>query len=422
MPTSALLSSADDSDSPPATEAEDKKKRKTSTSKIVKGLGELGVYTKGVKFTSFKTAEANSYNHVFSIGEKTFEKLTKSGPLDKQALQEHNMRCLMRVYPHFRRITSTNFEPLRFWRRGVQMCALNWQTYDLGQQLNEAMFKAGDDRTGYVLKPPELRLEGPSPVVGHKWAPKKQVKFAVEIISAQQLPRPKSLSADANINPCIEFEMYCAEEMDPNAGPNVIGEGGCDASTRSGYSGVGNVVRKRTDICPGNGYNPMWNDRITLTLRTKFPSLVFVRWSVWNSRDGQNIERAPLATFTAKLSSLQQGYRHLPLFDSNGEQYLFSTLFCKIEKEDPVDAPFEPIAESLSSRRSSFDSTTPLLEATNQQTSRGFFRKILGRNPSGSRKRNPGTFERTLSEPQDAEYDFISRSSTFEKASSISEK
>jgi phosphatidylinositol phospholipase C delta len=147
-----------------------------------------------------------------------------------------------------------------------------------------------------------------------------------------------------------------------------------------------------------------------------------VRWSVWNSRDGQNIERAPLATFTAKLSSLQQGYRHLPLFDSNGEQYLFSTLFCKIEKEDPVDAPFEPIAESLSSRRSSFDSTTPLLEATNQQTSRGFFRKILGRNPSGSRKRNPGTFERTLSEPQDAEYDFISRSSTFEKASSISEK
>ncbi|KAF2654604.1 1-phosphatidylinositol-4,5-bisphosphate phosphodiesterase 1 [Lophiostoma macrostomum CBS 122681] len=423
MPTSALLSSAEDSDSPPATEAEDKKKRKTSTSKIVKVLGELGVYTKGIKFTTFKTADANTYNHVFSISEKTFKDLTKQGSLSKQALQEHNMRCLMRVYPHFRRITSTNFEPLRFWRRGVQMCALNWQTYDLGQQFNEAMFKAGDDRTGYVLKPAELRLEDPTPVVGHKWAPKKRVKFAVEIISAQQLPRPKTLSADANINPYIEFEMYSAEETDPKAGPNVIGEGGRDASTRSGYSSLGDVVRKRTHICPGNGYNPMWNDRIALTLTTKFPSLVFVRWSVWNSRDAQNIERAPLATFTAKLSSLQQGYRHLPLFDSNGEQYLFSTLFCKIEKEDPIDVTPVPIAESLSSRRSSFDSTTPLQEATNQQTSRGFLRKIMGRNPSASRTRNKdGTFERTLSEPKDAEYDFVSRSSTFDKANSLAEK
>lgn len=409
--TPALMSSADDSDSPPATEAEDKKKKKSSTSKIIKVLGDLGVYTKGVKYNNFKSADASTYNHVFSIGERTFKKLTEPGSSSKQLLEEHNMRCLMRVYPSFHRIASTNFEPLSFWRRGVQMAALNWQTYDLGQQLNEAMFTGGDNRTGYVLKPSELRLEPPTPVVGHKRAPKKCVKFAVEIISAQQLPRPKGLSADANINPYVELEMFCAED----AGPNAISEGGRDASARTGYTGIGEPLRTRSKIIPSNGYNPEFKDKITMILTTRYPSLVFVRWSVWNSRDTQYTERAPLATFTAKLSSLQQGYRHLPLFDSNGEQYLFSTLFCKIEKEDFVDVPPEAIPERTGSRRSSVESTGPLLDATNQQTGRSFLRRIIGRTPSVGRRRNKEPLERTYSEPKESDLDLLSRSSTFER-------
>ena len=54
-------------------------------------------------------------------------------------------------------------------------------------------------------------------VIGHRRAPNKFAKFAVEIISAQRLPRPKGLGADANINPYIEFEMLCAEDAGPNA-------------------------------------------------------------------------------------------------------------------------------------------------------------------------------------------------------------
>jgi phosphatidylinositol phospholipase C delta len=397
VPSPSLISSADDSDSPHVTDTE-KKKKKSATSKIITVLGDLGVYTKGVKFTNFRSAEAATHNHVFSIAERTFRKLTESDSPAKKPLEEHNMRYLMRVYPSFHRVTSTNFEPLSYWRSGVQMAALNWQTYDLGQQLNEAMFTGGNDRTGYVLKPAALRLEQPTPVVGIRPAPKKVVRFSVNIISAQQLPRPKGLSPDANINPYVEFETYCADDMGPNA------------------SG--------TRIVPGNGYNPEFGENINVKLVTRYPSLVFVRWSVWNSRDAQNTERAPLATFTAKLDSLQQGYRHLPLFDSNGEQYLFSTLFCKIDKKECVQTPGDTPSDLSSSITYSVESAMPMLETNYQQNGRSFLRKLIHRTPSGSRRRNKDNkFERTYSDSKDLEPDNLSRhssTSALEKCGTLS--
>jgi phosphatidylinositol phospholipase C delta len=410
IPASALVSSAEDSDSPHVTAAEDAKKpKKTKTSNITRALGELGVYTRGVKFSDFGCPDANTFNHVFSVNERAFEKLTKPGNRDKHLLEEHNMRCLMRVYPHAFRINSSNFDPLKFWRRGVQMVALNWQTYDLGQQLNEAMFAGGNDRTGYVLKPSALRPELQSQHLGPRKAPKKEVKFTVQIISAQQLPRPRGLGPEANINPYVEFEMYCAEDM----GANATGIGGQDASARNGHSGIGNPLRKRTRIVEGNGYNPEFGNEIEMKVTTRFPSLVFVRWTVWNSLDARTTNHAPLATFTAKLNSIQQGFRHLPLFDSNGEQYLFSTLFCKIKKQDVVDAPPEaPLFVRAGSRRSSFEPASPGQEPTASKPSRNFVRRLISRAPSERKKRAE---ERTGSESRDSELDLISRSSTLER-------
>jgi phosphatidylinositol phospholipase C delta len=414
LPTSAAVSSAEDSDSPNATTAETaeiigdrRKTKKAKTSNITKELGNLGVYTRGVKFTDFGSIDANTFNHVFSMNERAFEKLTKPGAREKHLLEEHNMRCLMRVYPHAFRINSSNFDPLKFWRRGVQMAALNWQTYDLGQQLNEAMFAGGQDRTGYVLKPAALRLESQIPVIGHRKAPKKEVKFTVRIISAQQLPRPRGLGQEANINPYVEFEMYCAEDM----GANATGIGGQDASARNGHSGIGNPLRKRTHIVEGNGYNPEFGNEIDMTVTTRYPSLVFVRWTVWNSLDARTTNHAPLATFTAKLDSIQQGYRHLPLYDSNGEQYLFSTLFCKIKKQDIVDAP-EPGANV--SCGSSIEPASPLQEPANTKASRNFVRRLISRAPSERRKRKE-EMQRAGSESRESDLDSISRSSTFER-------
>ncbi|KAF1918462.1 1-phosphatidylinositol-4,5-bisphosphate phosphodiesteras-like protein 1 [Ampelomyces quisqualis] len=406
QPASAIVSSAEDSDSPHTTAEDFRKPKKTKTSNITKELGDLGVYTRGVKFTDFGCTDANTFNHVFSLNERTFEKLTKPGSREKQLLEEHNVRCLMRVYPHAFRITSTNFDPLKCWRRGVQMVALNWQTFDLGQQLNQAMFAGGDDRTGYVLKPTALRHTLQTPVHGSRKAPKKEVKFTVQIISAQQLPRPRGLGQEANINPYVEFEMYCAEDM----GANATGIGGQDASAPNGHSGIGNPLRKRTRIVEGNGYNPEFGNEIEMKVTTRFPSLVFVRWTVWNSLDARTTNHAPLATFTAKLNSIQQGFRHLPLFDSNGEQYLFSTLFCKIKKQDVVDAPELPLQRN-GSRRGAFEPASPLQEPTSTKP-RNFVRRLISRTPSGRKKRHDG---RRGSESREPDLDSISRSSTMER-------
>jgi len=50
-----------------------------------------------------------------------------------------------------------NLNPVPFWGVGAQICALNWQTFGAGMQLNEALFSGSD---GYVLKPAALRADG----------------------------------------------------------------------------------------------------------------------------------------------------------------------------------------------------------------------------------------------------------------------
>ena len=343
--TTSISSATEDSDNESRKDSLRPRKSSTKqgTSKIIKSLGSLGVYTSGLSFNGFTVPESKSQNHVFSLGERKFNSLCHSQDTKAQ-LEQHNMRYLMRVYPAGYRVESSNPDPLSFWRRGVQMVALNWQTYDLPLQMNEAMFASGSDKLGYVLKPRELReslsieeeINEPS-IHGLAKVQKKLIRFSVDIISAQQLPRPRGVAPEATLDPYIEIEMFCAEDKSKGI---ASGEGGQDASARNGISGIGSPHRRRTRIIQANGFNPNFNDEFKLQLETKYPSLVFVRWTVWNSPDGRNYitnpNAEPLATFTAKLSSLEEGYRHLRLYDHNGDQFNCAALFCKIKKEEPV--------------------------------------------------------------------------------------
>lgn len=211
--------------------------------------------------------------------------------------------------------------------------------------MNQAMFASGTDRTGYVLKPESLRLPPPS-WKGPGLKPKvdrKLVRFSIDVISAQQLPRPKQIGLDENINPYVEIEVFSADDKTKGL---AFGEGGMDTSDRNGLSGIGHPHRRRTGIEQGNAYNPIFNDQFKFSLETKYPDLVFVRWVVWHSPDGRSVgnNSTQLATFTAKLSSLAQGFRYLPLYDGNGDQYLFSTLFCRVTKSEL--APVIPLFDT----------------------------------------------------------------------------
>lgn len=105
------------------------KKKKKKPSKIIKTLSALGVYTRAVSFKSLTQPEATMPSHVFSLGESAVKEVH-----EKQAweLFEHNRRYLMRTYPSGFRIGSSNLDPASFWRKGIQIVALNWQNWDEG--------------------------------------------------------------------------------------------------------------------------------------------------------------------------------------------------------------------------------------------------------------------------------------------------
>ena len=366
--TTTSMSSASDSETGrrnsivrPANGSIKKRKHKT---KIIPSLGKLGVYTQGYSFDSFTAPESKTYNHIHSIEERMFEKMCNDADLKAQ-LEKHNMSHLMRVYPSGWRINSRNPDPLIFWRRGVQMAALNWQTYDLPMQINDAMFASGSDKLGYVLKPTMLRqshsmqeeISEPSILALGKMQ-KQRITFSVDVISAQQLPRPRGVPIDATLDPYVEIELFSAEDKCKGL---ASGEGGRDASARTGTVGRDSPYRRQTRIVQANGFNPIFDDSFTLMLDTKYPSLVFVRWTVWNSQDGRTHNRngnaSPLATFTAKLNSLEQGYRHLQLYDHNGDLFNCAALFCKIKKEDPVTIDHkDPMPEKPKRLMRHFDS------------------------------------------------------------------
>lgn len=419
-----LSSSADESDEPAVAESvatlERKEKRKKSN--IIRPLGDLGIYTCGIKYSGFRSSDANTFNHIFSFNERTLDNLYNKDGETTTLFEEHNRNHLMRVYPHGFRISSGNFNPISYWRRGVQMAAMNLQTFDVGVQLNEAMFAVGADRTGYVLKPKELR-EAPSrmdSVVASNTSARasvershvcrskrKTIKLDIDIVSAQQIPKPRDLDKDADLNPYVEFEVFTADDKTQatataSVTSNTLTSGngtatsvntGSSGSTSSmtavgiaeGYGSNSNTVsnsggsssstntkdnsnttrkggpafRKRTRIIRRNGFDPLFGESISVTIEAHHPSLIFLRWSVYNAPDGAptsstlssnsstsasasllsaasnaSSQGQPLATFTAKLDSLQQGYRHLPLYNAVGEQYLFSTLFVRIGKSD----------------------------------------------------------------------------------------
>ena len=87
------------------------------------------------------------------------------------ALISHGSEHLRRIFPRGTRIGSSNFNPATFWRNGSQVASLNWQVYDRGMQVNEAMFVGS---AGWVAKPLSLR-EPSTPAGGRE-------NLAVDII------------------------------------------------------------------------------------------------------------------------------------------------------------------------------------------------------------------------------------------------
>ena len=133
----------------------------------------------------------------------------------------------MRAYPSGLRVSSSNLDPSVFWRKGVQMVALNWQSCDEGMMLNEAMF-AGEQ--GWVLKPSGYRSADVSPerataAIGQGEAiAHKTLNLTIQVFAAQNIPLPSADDSAAALRPYIKCELH-VEKPEERTGKPIEGGG-----------------------------------------------------------------------------------------------------------------------------------------------------------------------------------------------------
>ncbi|KAG2142733.1 1-phosphatidylinositol-4,5-bisphosphate phosphodiesterase 1 [Suillus bovinus] len=293
--------------------------RDVSKVKMSLAVASLLVYTVGVKCRGINKKEHYAPEHMFSLSEKTANKVMKQGMVD---LIKHNRTHLVRIYPKGLRVNSSNYLPHRYWAAGAQLVAINWQTFDLGYMINHAMFQR-NGRAGYVLKPLALRTHDKELLSRHT-----QHSLEIVVISAQQLPRPKDslgheIMDKSTVDPYVEVSIHVPDW--PHASHNQSPSSSATPSPSSPGS-TGRLLSRRTNSVKNNGFNPVWQEALSLPFDCvgDMFDLIFVRFAV--RRDGDNDEE-PIAVYCVSLGSLAMGYRHLPLHDTQLSQYLFSTLF-----------------------------------------------------------------------------------------------
>lgn len=214
-------SGSPDSENQNAVIGDEKKKKKTS---IIESLSALGVYTRSYHFKSLTTPEALEPTHVFSLSEKKLMEVHEShGP----TLFSHNRNFLMRAFPSGMRVSSSNLDPSVFWRKGVQMVALNWQKYDEGMMLNQGMF-AGS--RGWVLKPngyrgtTTARMRGLSHESQADAITHRTLSLTVEIIAGQDIPLPIGDKRPSGFHPYVKCELH-VEKPEERSGAPIKKEG-----------------------------------------------------------------------------------------------------------------------------------------------------------------------------------------------------
>jgi len=251
-------------------------------------------------------------------------------------LIKHNRTHVVRVYPNGTRLSSSNYEPHRYWASGAQLVAINWQTFDLGYMMNYAMFQR-NGRSGYVLKPLALRSKDKELLT------KRTKHFLdVTIISAQQLPRPKEqggreISTKHTVDPYVEISVHVPDWMHT---PLLPEQSSSYSSTKTESGGSSNntcsarTISRVTSVVKNNGFNPVWQQTMSIPFDCAgdMKDLIFVRFQVKDEYDGTD-----LAVYCISLGSLMPGFRHLPLHDKQLSQYLFSTLFVHTSVRDVLE-------------------------------------------------------------------------------------
>ncbi|KAI9819455.1 MAG: hypothetical protein M1827_006903 [Pycnora praestabilis] len=288
-------------------------------SKILEALSRLGVYTSGYHFSNFSQPEASIPTHVFALSEKALMSVHET---QTAALFSHNRDFLMRAYPKGFRVSSSNLDPVVFWRKGVQMVALNWQKCDEGMMLNEGMF-AGEG--GWVLKPPGYRsIDGPKQQdpapAGPSQAdaiPHKTLDLRIEVLAGQDIPLPIGDDKPSGFHPYVKCELH-VEKPSERSGEPIEGGG----RSKEGEFKMRTKSRK--------GIEPDFESEVLefKGISKVVEQLSFVRFKIQDNEIGKD---ALAAWACIRLDRLQHGYRFIHLLDAKGVES-HGVLLVKITK------------------------------------------------------------------------------------------
>lgn len=186
---------------------EEKMAAKKPKTIIGDSLSALAVYTHSEHFKNFESQAAKTPSHIFSISENRILDLYTT---KHREMFSHNRHHFMRAFPKGMRYDSSNMDPSLFWRKGVQMVAMNWQSWDEGMMLNEGMF-AGEH--GWVLKPPGYRSDETSPIIFHT------LNLCIAVLAGQHVPLPLEGTSSGSGNtrsfrPYVKCELYIEKQED----------------------------------------------------------------------------------------------------------------------------------------------------------------------------------------------------------------
>ncbi|KAF9879324.1 phospholipase c [Colletotrichum karsti] len=281
-------------------------------SDICQALSNLAIYTHSEHFKSFETPAAKKPGHIFSISESNILDLHKTKAREMFA---HNKNYFMRAFPNGTRVDSSNPDPSPFWRKGVQMVALNWQYLDEGMMLNEGMFA---DELGYVLKPIGYRSTDRNVETEVDAAPQGDMNLTITIIAGQHIWVPSSSDSDSsrsgkNLRPFVKCELHVE-----------IGAVNGKAADEDDFKLK--TSSKKTD-------HPEWENGA----RLRFPKvsrvveeLSFVRLKVENDPllGGDEL----LSWACIRLDRLQTGYRFVKLMDVKNNPIDGGKLLIRVDK------------------------------------------------------------------------------------------
>jgi len=281
---------------------QEKQKEKEKKLKLARELSRLVNYLCAVKFHSFEQAHTKrKYYQMSSFSESKFLGLGES---EGNAFVRYNTKFISRTYPGGIRVDSSNYNPQDAWNLGCHIVALNYQTD--GQMMDFYRGKFMDNgNCGYLLKPSFMR-EASTTFDPNAEVPMKGLKSTlvkIQLISGRLLPKPKKSIDNGIVDPYVQIETSGLP---------------CDTYEKIHSS----------KVIHNNGFNPVWDELIQF--KVKVPQLVLLRFSVYDSDLGSDDF---LAQFTAPLTSLRQGYRHVRLLSKQGIEIPNASLFVHISME-----------------------------------------------------------------------------------------